>query len=69
MLSDFAETGDNAKLTVSVAEKKQLEPRANMVAIIETVERLERGFGNGVFNEKEYEQKCSALIAQFKVFN
>ena len=68
MLSEFArESGTNQNLTISLSEKKQLEPVANLVAIIRTVEALEKSFVNGLCEEADYEKQCNALISQFKV--
>uniref|UniRef100_A0A0G4I4Y1 Vacuolar protein sorting-associated protein 28 homolog n=1 Tax=Chromera velia CCMP2878 TaxID=1169474 RepID=A0A0G4I4Y1_9ALVE len=48
------------------SEVRDLQHQANMYALIKTVEHLERAFVNGRVSEKDYEEKCFGMIAQFR---
>jgi ESCRT-I complex subunit VPS28 len=69
MLSAIAASPDDLgrEDKLSTAEKRALEPDANLYSVLVTVEHLERAFVNGLVNEKDYEAECQKLIAQFKV--
>ena len=54
-------------LTLSLAEKRAVEAQANLVAIIKTVEHLEKGFVGGWIGNDVYESHVSKLISQFRV--
>lgn len=68
MLSDILESlPAKSAISLSPAEKKSLEPAANMVSIVRAVEQLEKQFVSGLVISADYEKACNTLISQFKV--
>lgn len=68
MLSELRNYSEDHGSTISFTpqERRDIDTRGNLYALIRTTEHLERAFVNGSIPSSIYEQKCAELITQFK---